>query len=240
MRSVGIGFFSTLFPRLDGNPAGNQRRRRSRSFRSATYEVYRQPHSRARDRPGHGRCRWRSRHDGARLRSTARLEGRLLPGRDGRHFPIDDLNDAIEYLANRHGVITVNNGMDNAGHATAPGRRGRAGQLPQGHQSASPTGFGEMHEAPRRNRPAKRARRQSRRRPFVVAEARYLPGLEVPGFPARRRSLTPTWPWTLSGCSAIEFAEPPTSTTLPPTPTPSVTAALRAGIITGRVARPEP
>jgi hypothetical protein len=33
--------------------------------------------------------------------------------------------------------------------------------------------------------------------------------------------LTPTWPCTLSGCSAIEFAEPPTST-LPPTPTPSV------------------
>jgi len=31
----------------------------------------------------------------------------------------------------------------------------------------------------------------------------------------------PTWPCTLSGCSAIEFAEPPTST-LPPTPTPSV------------------
>ena len=33
--------------------------------------------------------------------------------------------------------------------------------------------------------------------------------------------LTPTWPCKLSGCSAIEFAEPPTST-LPPTPTPSV------------------
>ena len=45
------------------------------------------------------------------------FEGRLLPGRDGRHFPIDDLNDAIEYLANRHGVITVNNGMDSAGRA---------------------------------------------------------------------------------------------------------------------------
>ena len=33
--------------------------------------------------------------------------------------------------------------------------------------------------------------------------------------------LTPTWPCTLKGCSAIELAEPPTST-LPPTPTPSV------------------
>ena len=34
-------------------------------------------------------------------------------------------------------------------------------------------------------------------------------------------TLMPTWPCTLSGCSAIELAEPPTST-LPPTPTPSV------------------
>ncbi len=34
-------------------------------------------------------------------------------------------------------------------------------------------------------------------------------------------TLTPTWPCTLKGCSAIELAEPPTST-LPPTPTPSV------------------
>ncbi len=33
--------------------------------------------------------------------------------------------------------------------------------------------------------------------------------------------LTPTWPCRLRGCSAIELAEPPTST-LPPTPTPSV------------------
>src|SRR6266404_4273197 len=33
-------------------------------------------------------------------------------------------------------------------------------------------------------------------------------------------TLRPTWPCTLSGCSAIEFAEPPTST-LPPSPTPT-------------------
>src|SRR5216684_6803769 len=33
-------------------------------------------------------------------------------------------------------------------------------------------------------------------------------------------TLSPTWPCTLSGCSAIEFAEPPTST-LPPSPTPT-------------------
>ena len=39
------------------------------------------------------------------------------PGRGDELFPIDDLNDAIEYLANRHGVITVNNGLDSAGRA---------------------------------------------------------------------------------------------------------------------------
>ncbi len=50
--------------------------------------------------------------------------------------------------------------------------------------------------------------------------AAYLPGRNSKlSNPAAM--LTPTWPCTLSGCSAIELAEPPTST-LPPTPTPSV------------------
>ena len=47
----------------------------------------------------------------------------------------------------------------------------------------------------------------------------------LPGRSSRLSSpaamLRPIWPCKLSGCSAIEFAEPPTST-LPPTPMPSV------------------
>jgi aspartate/methionine/tyrosine aminotransferase len=83
------------------------------------------------------------------------FEGRLLPGRDGRHFPIDDLNDAIEYLANRHGVITVNNGIDAAGHALL---RLAAAEEPANYKKGIEclaTGFDEMREAPRRNDPAK-------------------------------------------------------------------------------------
>src|ERR1700676_1226920 len=52
-----------------------------------------------------------------------------------------------------------------------------------------------------------------------------LKGLcSLPGGSSRLSSpaatLSPTWPCTLSGCSAIELFEPPTST-LPPTPTPT-------------------
>jgi hypothetical protein len=81
------------------------------------------------------------------------FEGRLLPGRDGGHFPIDDLNDAIEYLANRHGVITVNNGMDSAGRALL---RLAAAEEPANYRKGIErlaAGFGEMRQAPRRNEP---------------------------------------------------------------------------------------
>src|SRR6202171_1079398 len=47
----------------------------------------------------------------------------------------------------------------------------------------------------------------------------YLPGRSS-RLSSPAATLRPTWPWTLSGCSAIEFADPPTST-LPPTPTPT-------------------
>jgi len=83
------------------------------------------------------------------------FEGRLLPGRDGRHFPIDDLNDAIEYLANRHGVITVNNGIDGAGRALL---RLAAAEEPANYRKGIDrlaAGFAEMREAPRRNEPSK-------------------------------------------------------------------------------------
>ena len=78
------------------------------------------------------------------------FEGRLLPWRDGRHFPIDDLNDAIEYLANRHGVITVNNGMDGAGRALL---RLAAAEEPANYRKGIErlaAGFGEMRAAPKR------------------------------------------------------------------------------------------
>jgi aspartate/methionine/tyrosine aminotransferase len=81
------------------------------------------------------------------------FERRLLPGRDGRHFTIDDLNDAIEYLANRYGVITVNNGMDSGGRALL---RLAAAEEPanyrRGIQSLA-AGFDEIRAAPRRNEP---------------------------------------------------------------------------------------
>jgi hypothetical protein len=83
------------------------------------------------------------------------FEGRLLPWRDGRHFPIDDLNDAIEYLANRHGVITVNNGIDGAGRALL---RLAAAEEPANYRKGIErlaAGFGEMRAAPRRNEPTK-------------------------------------------------------------------------------------
>lgn len=90
------------------------------------------------------------------------FEGRLLPGRDGDHFPIDDLNDAIEYLANRHGVITVNNGIDSNGRALL---RLAAAEEPANYSKGIErlaAGFGEMREAPRRNDPTKmRAAAQS-------------------------------------------------------------------------------
>ena len=77
----------------------------------------------------------------------------MLPGRDGRHFPIDDLNDAIEFLANRHGVITVNNGMSSDGRALL---RLAAAEEPvnyrKGIQSLA-AGFEEIRAAPRRNEP---------------------------------------------------------------------------------------
>jgi aspartate/methionine/tyrosine aminotransferase len=88
--------------------------------------------------------------------------GRLLPGRDGDHFPIDDLNDAIEYLANRHGVITVNNGIDSNGRALL---RLAAAEEPANYAKGIErlaAGFDEMREAPRRNDPTKmRATAQS-------------------------------------------------------------------------------
>ena len=83
------------------------------------------------------------------------FEGRLLPGRGDELFPIDDLNDAIEYLANRHGVITVNNGMDPAGRALL---RLAAAEEPANYArgiAQLATGFGEMRQAPRRNEPGK-------------------------------------------------------------------------------------
>jgi DNA-binding transcriptional MocR family regulator len=79
------------------------------------------------------------------------FEGRLLPGRGESHFPIDDLNDAIEYLANRHGVITVNNGMDSTGRALL---RLAAAEEPANYRQGIDrlvAGFTEMREAPRRN-----------------------------------------------------------------------------------------
>jgi aspartate/methionine/tyrosine aminotransferase len=90
------------------------------------------------------------------------FEARLLPGRDGGHFAIDDLNDAIEYLANRHGVITVNNGMDADGRALL---RLAAAEEPANYAKGIErlaAGFGEMRQAPRRNEPGKaRAAAQS-------------------------------------------------------------------------------
>ncbi len=79
------------------------------------------------------------------------FEGRLLAGRGDELFPIDDLNDAIEYLANRHGVITVNNGMDTAGRALL---RLAAAEEPANYArgiAQLAAGFGEMRQAPRRN-----------------------------------------------------------------------------------------
>jgi hypothetical protein len=79
------------------------------------------------------------------------FEGRLLPGRGDELFPIDDLNDAIEYLANRHGVITVNNGLDTAGRALL---RLAAAEEPANYKNGIErlaAGFGEMRQAPRRN-----------------------------------------------------------------------------------------
>jgi aspartate/methionine/tyrosine aminotransferase len=43
--------------------------------------------------------------------------GRTMTTHDGLAFPINDLNDVIEYLANKHGVIAVNNGIDESGLA---------------------------------------------------------------------------------------------------------------------------
>src|SRR6202035_607448 len=51
-------------------------------------------------------------------------------------------------------------------------------------------------------------------------EKNYLPGRSS-RLSSPAATLIPVWPWTLSGCSAIELFEPPTST-LPPTPTPIV------------------
>jgi len=48
---------------------------------------------------------------------------------------------------------------------------------------------------------------------------RYLPGRSS-RLSSPAATLRPTWPCTLSGCSAIELLEPPTSK-LPPTPTPT-------------------
>jgi hypothetical protein len=81
------------------------------------------------------------------------FEGRLLAGRGDELFPIDDLNDAIEYLANRHGVITVNNGMDTAGRALL---RLAAAEEPANYArgiAQLAAGLGEMRQAPRRNEP---------------------------------------------------------------------------------------
>ena len=51
--------------------------------------------------------------------------------------------------------------------------------------------------------------------------------------------LTPTWPCTLSGCSAIVLFEPPTSDVAADADAER-RAALRAGIIAGEIAGPEP
>ena len=48
---------------------------------------------------------------------------------------------------------------------------------------------------------------------------RYLPGRSS-RLSSPAATFRPTWPCTLSGCSAIELSEPPTST-LPPSPTPT-------------------
>jgi aspartate/methionine/tyrosine aminotransferase len=89
------------------------------------------------------------------------FEGRLLPSRDEGVFPIDDLNDAIEYLANRHGVITVNNGMDSAGRALL---RLAAAEEPAIYRKGIErlvAGFSEMRAAPRRNELSKSRAAQS-------------------------------------------------------------------------------
>ena len=83
--------------------------------------------------------------------NTQDFENRLLPGRGDELFPIDDLNDAIEYLANRHGVITVNNGLDSDGRALL---RLAAAEEPANYAKGIErlaAGFNEMREAPRRN-----------------------------------------------------------------------------------------
>jgi aspartate/methionine/tyrosine aminotransferase len=89
------------------------------------------------------------------------FEGRLLPSRDEGVFPIDDLNDAIEYLANRHGVITVNNGMDSAGCALL---RLAAAEEPAIYRKGIErlvAGSSEMRAAPRRNELSKSRAAQS-------------------------------------------------------------------------------
>ena len=66
----------------------------------------------------------------------------------------------------------------------------------------------------------------------------YLPGRSS-RLSSPAATLRPTWPCTLSGCSAIELSEPPTST-LPPSADADRRAALRAGVVAGEIARPEP
>jgi aspartate/methionine/tyrosine aminotransferase len=82
-------------------------------------------------------------------------EGRLLRRDDGRDFPIDDLNDVIEYLANRHGVITVNNGINPAGRVLL---RLAAAEEPANYRKGIErlaAGLSEMRAALRRNDSAK-------------------------------------------------------------------------------------
>ena len=82
-------------------------------------------------------------------------EGRRLHRHNGRDFPIDDLNDVIEYLANRHGVITVNNGFNRTGRALL---RLAAAEQPANYQKGIErlaAGLREIRAAPRHHEPAK-------------------------------------------------------------------------------------
>lgn len=85
-------------------------------------------------------------------------EGRLLHRHDGSEFPIDDLNDLVEYLANRHGVITVNNGVNASGHALL---RLAAAEEPPNYRNGIErlaAGLTEVRGAPRHSRGGRGAR----------------------------------------------------------------------------------
>ena len=83
--------------------------------------------------------------------------GRVMARPDGQDLPIGDINDVIEYLANRYGVIAVNNGIGPSGHALL---RLAAAEEPVNYQAGIErlaAGLREIRAAPRRTRPAELA-----------------------------------------------------------------------------------